>query len=135
MKRTILLLTFLAGLLPAFAQRLIEIGKGYSSTSINTTVFRNSSFVTFRQHQYTAYYDTEGYMVLGKRKLDSTQWELQRTQYKGNVADAHNIISLMVDGDGYLHVAFDHHNHPLNYCRSTAPGRAWCWRWRRSTKN
>ena len=122
MKRTILLLTFLAGLLPAFAQRLIEIGKGYSSTSINTTVFRNSSLVTFRQHQYTAYYDAEGYMVLGKRKLDSTQWELQRTQYKGNVADAHNIISLMVDGDGYLHVAFDHHNHPLNYCRSTAPG-------------
>ena len=121
MKHSILLLTFLISCLPASAQRLIEIGEGYSSTSINTTVFRNSSLVTFKQHQYTAYYDAEGYMVIGKRKLKSKQWELQRSQYKGNVADAHNVISLMVDGDGYLHVSFDHHGHPLNYCRSISP--------------
>ena len=121
MKHIILSLSLLIGCLPASAQRLIEIGKGYSSTSINTTVFRNSSLVTFKRHQYTAYYDAEGYMVLGKRELGSAQWELQRSPYKGNVADAHNVISLMVDGDGYLHVAFDHHAQPLNYCRSTAP--------------
>ena len=121
MKHIILSLSLLIGCLPASAQRLIEVGKGYSSTSINTTVFRNSSLVTFKRHQYTAYYDAEGYMVLGKRELGSAQWELQRSPYKGNVADAHNVISLMVDGDGYLHVAFDHHAQPLNYCRSTAP--------------
>ena len=28
----------------------------------------------------------------------------------------------MVDGEGYLHVSFDHHGHKLNYCRSIAPG-------------
>ena len=117
MKHIILSLSLLIGCLPASAQRLIEVGKGYSSTSINTTVFRNSSLVTFKRHQYTAYYDAEGYMVLGKRELGSAQWELQRSPYKGNVADAHNVISLMVDGDGYLHVAFDHHAQPLNYCR------------------
>ena len=44
-----------------------------------------------------------------------------RTQYKGHVKDAHNIISMMVDGDGYLHLSFDHHGHKLNYCRSIAP--------------
>lgn len=27
----------------------------------------------------------------------------------------------MVDGKGYLHVSFDHHGTPLNYCRSIAP--------------
>ena len=27
----------------------------------------------------------------------------------------------MLDGDGYLHLSFDHHGHKLNYCRSTAP--------------
>ena len=27
----------------------------------------------------------------------------------------------MVDGDGWLHVAFDHHGNSLRYCRSTAP--------------
>jgi hypothetical protein len=28
----------------------------------------------------------------------------------------------MVDGDGYLHVAWDHHNNPLRYCKSIQPG-------------
>lgn len=28
----------------------------------------------------------------------------------------------MVDGEGYLHVSFDHHGHKLNYCRGIAPG-------------
>ena len=109
MKYAILLLTFIIGSLSASAQHLVQIGKGYSSTSVNTTVFRNSSLVTFKQNQYTAYYDADGYMVIGKRKLGSEHWELQRSQYKGNVTDAHNVISLMVDGEGYLHVAFDHH--------------------------
>ncbi len=101
--------------------RLVEVGKGYSGTSVNTTVFRNNSLVTQNDEQYTGYYDAEAYLVLGKRKLGSEHWTLHRTQYKGNVKDAHNIISLMLDGDGYLHVAFDHHGNALNYCRSLAP--------------
>lgn len=101
--------------------RLVEVGKGYSSTSVNTTVFRNSSLATLGDKQYIAYYDADGWMMIGCRSLDSDEWTLHRTQYKGNVKDAHNVISLMVDGDGYLHVAFDHHGHPLNYCRSVAP--------------
>lgn len=100
---------------------LVEVGKGYSQTSVNTTVFRNNSLVTQGDEQYISYYDAEGFLVLGKRKLDSEQWTLHRTQYKGNVKDAHNIISMMLDGDGYIHVAFDHHGHKLNYCRSIAP--------------
>ncbi|WP_071146938.1 alpha-l-rhamnosidase [Bacteroides ihuae] len=104
------------------AQTLVEVGKGYSRTSVNTTVFRNNSLVTHKGIQYIAYYDGDCYMVVGKRKLGSKEWELKRSQYKGNCADAHNIISLMVDGDGYLHLSFDHHGQPLNYCKSIAPG-------------
>ena len=100
MKYATLLLTFIIGSLSVSAQHLVQIGKGYSSTSVNTTVFRNSSLVTFKQNQYTAYYDADGYMVIGKRKLGSEHWELQRSQYKGNVTDAHNVISLMVEMTG-----------------------------------
>ena len=107
--------------LSASAQRLVEVGKGYSCTSVNTAVFRNSSLVTFKRHQYIAYYDGDGYMVLGKRRLGTDHWTLLRSAYKGNVSDAHNVISLMVDGDGYLHVSFDQHGQKLNYCRSVAP--------------
>lgn len=102
--------------------QLVRVGEGYSSTSVNTTVFRNSPLVTDGDTQYISYYDPEGYLVLGKRKLNETAWTLQRSQYKGNVADAHNVISMAMDGEGYLHVSFDHHGHPLNYCRSVAPG-------------
>ena len=104
-----------------YAQELIPVGLGYSSTSVNTAVFRNSSLVTYRNSQYVAYYDSEGYIVLGKRELGTERWTLRRQPYKGNVADAHNVISLMVDGNGYLHMAFDHHGDTLNYCRSVAP--------------
>lgn len=101
--------------LRAQQSRLVEVGNGYSQTSVNTTVFRNNSLVTQGDEQYISYYDGDGYLVLGKRKLNSDQWTLQRTQYKGNVKDAHNIISMMLDGDGYLHLSFDHHGHKLNY--------------------
>lgn len=108
MKRILLLLCGIM-LVPVIAcsQHLVEVGKGYSCTSVNTTVFRNNSLVTHGDEQYISYYDNDGYLVLGKRKLDSEQWTLHRTQYQGNVKDAHNIISMMIDGEGYMHVSFD----------------------------
>ncbi|MBQ1222301.1 MAG: BNR repeat-containing protein, partial [Alistipes sp.] len=119
--RLLYLLLFCAVVWSAEAQRLVAVGEGYSSTSVNTTIFRNSSLVTADDRQYIAYYDPEGWMVVGCRALDSDHWTLSRTQYRGRVQDAHNSISMMVDGAGYLHLSFDHHGHPLNYCRSVAP--------------
>lgn len=101
---------------------LSEVGMAYSQTSVNTTVFRNNSVVTRNGYQYTAYYDADGYLVLAKRRSGAAEWTVKRSQYKGNVKDAHNVISIMVDGDNYLHVSFDHHGQRLNYCRGLAPG-------------
>jgi len=78
--------------------------------------------VTHGDTQYAAYYDPDGYVTLAKRALGSNDWEVNRTQYKGNVADGHNVISIGVDGKGYIHASFDHHGHPLRYARSVAPG-------------
>lgn len=109
---------------PVCSSNLSKVGEGYSGTSVNTAIFRNNSVVTDVKNniQYISYYDADGYVVLGKRVAGKQDWEVSRTQYKGNINDAHNVISIMVDGDGYLHVAFDHHNNKLNYCRSVAPG-------------
>lgn len=110
-----------AALLPASAQELSYVGLGWANNSVNTTVFRKNSVVTHGDTQFTAYYDDESYMVLAKRTLGSDDWESVRTQYQGNVRDAHNSISIMVDGDGFLHVSWDHHNNPLRYARGVAP--------------
>lgn len=102
--------------------RLVEVDTAYSATSVNTAVFRNSSVVTRGDRQYVSYYDPEGFLTIAARDLGSDRWTVERSPYKGNVADAHNVISMTVDGTGTIHVSFDHHGNPLKYCRGTAPG-------------
>lgn len=101
---------------------LIKAGDAYAATSVNTAVFRGSSIISHGDDQYISYYDSDGYVVLGKRKLGDEKWILTRTPYKGKISDAHNVISIGVDGDGVLHVAFDHHGDPLRYAKGVAPG-------------
>lgn len=71
--------------------------------------------------QFVAFYNPEGQLVLGKRHIGASHFTLHTTQYSGNVSDAHNSISIMLDGKGYLHVAWDHHNNPLRYAKSKVP--------------
>ena len=102
--------------------RIVDIGPGWSRTMVNATIFRSNSIVSHNGYQYAAYYDSLANVVLAKRKLGATKWEIKQTQYKGNALDAHNVISIMVDGEGFLHMAWDHHGNPLHYCKSLKPG-------------
>jgi hypothetical protein len=120
---TTLLLTSVLLCQAAHPVRLVKIAdNAWASTSVNASIFRNSSLATHGKWQYAAYYDADGYLTIAKRRLNKSQWEVQRSDYKGNVADGHNSISIAVDGNGCLHVAFDHHGNALRYCRSVAPG-------------
>ncbi len=104
------------------AARLVPVANGWASNSVNTVVFRKNALVTWHDTQYIAFYDSARYVVLGKRAPGTDRWQLVTTPYRGNAADAHNCISIMADGEGYLHLAWDHHNNPLHYCRSKSPG-------------
>jgi hypothetical protein len=95
---------------------------GWAKNIVNAVIFRKNSLVSNKDTQYISFYNSEGYVVLGKRQLGSFEWILQKTQYQGNTSDAHNAISIMTDGEGYLHIAWDHHGSPLRYARSKAPG-------------
>lgn len=94
--------------------------KGWAKNSVNSVIFRRNSAVTHNGYQYVAFYNGDGFVVLGKRKIGTVTWETKVSTYKGNVADAHNSISIMVDGSGFLHLSWDHHNTALNYCKSSA---------------
>lgn len=120
MKNLIILILSLLPLL-IYSQHLVPVGDGWANNSVNVTVFRKNSLVTYKDTQFIAYYDNDGFLILGKRKLPKGEWILHKTQYTGNVNDAHNSISIMADGDGYLHVSWDHHGHPLRYAKSIAP--------------
>ena len=103
---------------PSFSR----VGPGWAANSVNAVVFRKNALASDGAHQYIAYYDGDGHVVLGKRRLGLDAWELRRTGWRGNVRDAHNAISIMVDGEGRLHMAWDQHDNALNYARAEAPG-------------
>ena len=95
---------------------------GWANNSVNTVIFRKNSLISFKDSQYAAYYDQEQNVVLAKRKIGSAHWKLVTTPYKGDATDAHKSISIMVDGDGFLHIAWGQHNNNLNYAKSVTAG-------------
>lgn len=100
---------------------ITNVDSGWASNSVNAVVFRKNSLVTHADWQFISFYNKDGNVVLGKRKTGTSEWQLTETAFTGNVRDAHNTISIMVDGKGYLHLAWDHHNNPLNYSISKKP--------------
>lgn len=111
-----------AGYAQLIPVKTTTIGLGWANNSINTVIFRKNSLVTYKGTQYAAYYDNDQFVVLAKRQSSASHWQLLRTLYKGDATDAHKTISIMVDGAGYLHVSWGHHNHPLNYAIGISPG-------------
>ena len=102
--------------------RLVPVGTGWARSSVNAVIFRQHGLVTHDKTQYAAYYDGDGRMILARRTLGENAWQIHRTQYGGDVRDAHNSISLGIDGHGVLHVSWDQHDVPLHYARSTVAG-------------
>lgn len=102
--------------------RVVPIAEGWAKNQVNAVIFRKNSVTSFKSLQYAAFYDAESRVVLAKRRLNSTKWEIRPTQFTGDTADAHNSISIAIDGQGFLHLAWGNHNTRLNYARSVASG-------------
>lgn len=105
----------------AFGQHSYPIAEAWARTKVNAVIFRRNAICTHGDQQVAAFYDAQGRVVLAKRTLGSSQWQLSVTSLQGRTADAHNCICIAFDGDGYLHMSWDHHGNPLRYCRSAAP--------------
>lgn len=103
------------------AQTVSNVAEGWAKNTVNTVVFRKNALTTYRNVQFISFYDEQGHVVVGKRKINSTKWTISKTRFKGNVADAHCSISIAVDGEGYLHISWGHHNNKLRYAKSLNP--------------
>ena len=99
--------------------------KGGFGQGINGLAFQQDAVATHGRRQYVGYYDAKRQVCLARRKLPAGKWETVRFkdyQFKSN--DAHNTISLGIcPRDGTIHLAFDHHVHPLHY-RASGKGAA-----------
>ncbi len=99
--------------------------KGGFGQCINGLSFQQDAIVTHAGYQYVGYYDGERRVCLARRKLPKGGWNIIRfTDYDFKSNDAHNIISIGIcPKDGTIHMAFDHHGHPLHY-RASRKGAA-----------
>lgn len=104
-----------------------ETPSPYGSTKFGTTIngrtHQQWPMQTFNGFQYATYYDHNRYLCVARRKLPSGDWEVIRfTDYRIENNDSHNVTVIgIAEGDGSIHLAYDHHKSELNY-RFTAPG-------------
>lgn len=101
--------------------REVNVGMGWANNSVNTVIFRQNAITTYEDQQFTAYYDENSNVVVAKRTIGDDDWKRNITQYKGNTRDAHNDISIAIDGEGFLHLSWDHHDTKLRYAISKEP--------------
>jgi rhamnogalacturonyl hydrolase YesR len=106
---------------PASTRLITIAGDGFAGSSVNVVANLQHTIFTHLGVQYAGFYSGDATLVLARRQIGTDQWETRPTQYKGRVFNAHNTVSIVVDGAGYLHVSWDHHAHKLNYARSIKP--------------
>lgn len=104
------------------ARQILIDDEAFSGSSVNVVAGTRQMLYTHGEYQYAGYYDPEGRVVLAKRRVGEERWSKRVTKFSANTKDAHNSISLIVDGKGYLHLAWGHHDSPLSYSVSESPG-------------
>lgn len=91
--------------------------EGHFGRWINGLSFQQDAVLTHGDYQYVGYYNAARQVCLARRKLPTGDWQVIRfADYDFKSNDAHNTISIGIcAADGTIHIAFDHHVHPLHY--------------------
>lgn len=103
---------------------------GYAGSAINSIAFAQNNLITVGNRQIIAYYrrhasdaahPANNTIVVGRRTVGESQWELFSTPFLSfNINDTHNVISCAIDGNGFLHMSWGMHVNALLYAKSTA---------------
>ncbi|MFG6686791.1 BNR repeat-containing protein [Mariniflexile sp. HNIBRBA6329] len=90
---------------------------GRFGTAINGRTYQKDALASHNGYQYIAYYNENRCVCISRRKLPEGDWKtIQFLDYDFKSDDSHNIVSLGIcPNDGTIHLAFDHHVHPLHY--------------------
>ena len=94
----------------------------------NGRSFIQDNLWTTERHQYAVWVGPGGVPLVGQRDRDGGTWQVEDLgELTGNPlssptdADLHNVYSIGVDADGYVHVAGNMHAQPLRYVRTRSP--------------
>jgi rhamnogalacturonyl hydrolase YesR len=86
----------------------------------DTAVGTRHALFTHRRTQYAAFFAADSTLVLARRAIGSDTWETHSTRHAITASDAANALAFVVDGAGFLHVAWTGSGDTLNYTRSVS---------------
>lgn len=93
----------------------------WATNTINTVIFRHHGVISKGHKQFAAFYGSPEALVVVRRDLLNGSVERAEIEGAYNTDDAHNAISLGIDSEGIVHLAYDHHNTRLRYRRTREP--------------
>ncbi len=99
----------------------LDLGPAWAGNTVNNVIFRHHGLITRDRFQFAAFYRDERQLRLVRRDLASGELQTFDLQGQYRLQDAHNSISLGIDRQGFLHLAYDQHDTRLRYRRSTRP--------------
>ncbi|MFF2211174.1 BNR repeat-containing protein [Streptomyces antibioticus] len=88
---------------------------------VNNNSFQKNGLLTYKGHQYAAWYTADRNAVVGRRTLGAGTWSTVAVGHTLRYDDSHNVISMGVSAiDGRLHLNMDSHSDGFTYVRSVA---------------
>ncbi|MBT2414084.1 BNR repeat-containing protein [Streptomyces sp. ISL-12] len=88
---------------------------------VNNNSFQKNGLLTYKGHQYAAWYTADRDAVVARRGLGDTTWQTLRIGHTLRYDDSHNVISMGVSRtDGRLHLNLDSHSDGFTYVKSAA---------------
>lgn len=108
---------------------IIKIDNIFCGSYINNNIARNDAIISVGDTQFFSYYDNNGRIKIAKRRLDKENFNISILPISplpihGNqerLDNPHNFISMTVDREGYIHLAYAMHNSKIKYIRSAKP--------------
>ncbi|GGZ98367.1 BNR repeat-containing protein [Streptomyces bluensis] len=88
---------------------------------VNNNSFQKNGLLTYKGHQYAAWYTADRNAVVARRVLGASTWETVKVGHTLRYDDSHNVISMGVSRtDGRLHLNMDSHSDGFTYVKSVA---------------
>lgn len=91
----------------------------HNSSYLNSVPF-STPIATYKGNIYVSYVNDKLEVVVAKSPDHGKTWS-KNIIHTGSWNDAHNISSLGIDSQGFIHVAYDMHDNPLKYAVSKKP--------------
>ncbi|MER6074682.1 BNR repeat-containing protein [Streptomyces sp. NPDC001817] len=88
---------------------------------VNNNSFQKNGLLTYKGHQYAAWYTSTGHAVVGRRAPSASNWSTVTLSHVLKTSDSHNVVSMGVsEADGRLHLTMDSHSDGYFYVKSVA---------------